>query len=96
MSTPAEANKKRVSWNVILTTALKAEACAFTFMFVIDCIREATTPGGIELVHIEASAACWLATLVCSIVLWRKNRTFAYIGLAGFILFGYLALTPHV
>ena len=80
----------------VLWTAMKAEVVCFLVATVILWLREIMTSGGIELINPEAAMLTWGATLVVSLVLLWRHRSFGIVGLGGFFLFGVLVLSPRL
>jgi hypothetical protein len=80
----------------LLRKALRAEVWCFIVITIVSWLRELSTPGGNILVHPEASFACWLGTLICTVLLWRSHRRLAAAGLVAFLFWGALALYPRL
>ncbi len=89
-------NASVLNSKTLLQMALRAEVWCFILLTIFCWLRDWATPGGIILRHPEASLACWVATLVCSILLWRLRRGLAIAGLLAFFFWGVWALYPRL
>ena len=80
----------------LLRKALQAWVCCFIVITIVSWLRELSTPGGSVLVYPEASFACWVTTLICTVLLWRSHRGLAAAGLVAFLFWGALAPYPRL